>query len=78
MSALCRIAAVAVCVQLSAAATFAAATVATVATVHPVTHPTVPTVPVIVHPVIVPEDSPLWDCSTMGNRVCGPNRDGAV
>lgn len=26
-------------------------------------------------PVSITEDSPAWDCRTMGNRICGPLSD---
>lgn len=36
------------------------------AALRPAPAPTAPTAPTVA------EDSPAWDCATMGNRVCGP------
>ena len=29
----------------------------------------------VAEPATITEDSPEWDCVTMGNRVCGPGND---
>lgn len=34
-----------------------------------------PATPSVVHSVQPEEDEPGWDCTTMGNRICGPEGD---